>query len=633
MPSWLSNAFGKSERNASSNLIPQGAGSPAVKLLVRNKAEESKERHKRRVQELTQRLTHSQSAVENLSWWNLSSEEVAQVITLALRCSSLTTLYLDGNHLGSSFSGISTVLLSPSCHLTELTLTENSIGPGALKAIGNALRVNTTLLLLDLRNNNVAANGTDFDALKTLTDCLAGEYGTPGINYNRTLRSLDLSGNTLLDFGVMTIQPVLLKSPVISEFHLAHNNITSEGARLLLSALKGGYEVGARVCRMQLQGNDITPRELLKINEVLNKSVSKRRSWEANVQSRCKHGGARGPKMIISNNQIHGRGQTAIDERTEPLKRSEVKSMSDQSHTLTRTNALGSSGDVLCCTPPFSACLVFQIAKDVCRVDSPRDHYRAPRRAKSAPLGLFGLEGIFAFYDVSFQNHTVVRDVIRDGGGQRVRIYWLRSREEKLWRMAGAAAEIGDHVPQNASMIVKAGVQTAFRGDSENLKLDPAALFERLPDSAKSGLGIEDAEAWCKYVVRSEYYIKYEEITRFVPHLDKPFVRNASEISLFTINQFFNQHEPVEEPSNILLGGATRFFGDFDAENEAALRKRADQDADDATILSLKPETGTASFFRQTPGARILHDGEEVVSGVKYLLRTDVMYKALFDLD
>eukprot|EP00854_Cymbomonas_tetramitiformis_P010350 gene10350-12239_t len=237
--------------------------------------------------------------------------------------------------------------------------------------------------------------------------------------------------------------------------------------------------------------------------------------------------------------------------------------------------------------------------------------------------------------------------------------------------MAGAAAEIGDHVPQNASMIVKAGVQTAFRGDSENLKLDPAALFERLPDSAKSGLGIEDAEAWCKYVVRVsgtrgnarlqtvDYGLAenlYGRIQHFFPKsmwmkdhnksggehgkmkfwalagLNEGF-RWINEISLFTINQFFNQHEPVEEPSNILLGGATRFFGDFDAENEAALRKRADQDADDATILSLKPETGTASFFRQTPGARILHDGEEVVSGVKYLLRTDVMYKALFDLD
>eukprot|EP00854_Cymbomonas_tetramitiformis_P010091 gene10091-11943_t len=247
-----------------------------------------------------------------------------------------------------------------------------------------------------------------------------------------------------------------------------------------------------------------------------------------------------------------------------------------------------------------------------------------------------------------------------------------------------------DHVAQNASRIVKAGVQTAFKGDSGNLKLDPAALFERLPDSAKSGLGIEDAEAWCKYVVRvsgargnarlqtvdyglaeklygriqhffpklmwmkdhnksgGEHgkvkfwvltglnegfrWIKYEETTRFAPHLDKPFVRNANEISLFTINLFLNQHEPVEEPSNILLGGATRFFGDFDAENEAALRDKADQDADNAAILSLKPETGTASVFRQTPGARILHDGEEVVTGVKYLLRTDVMYKA-FDLE
>jgi hypothetical protein len=43
--------------------------------------------------------------------------------------------------------------------------------------------------------------------------------------------------------------------------------------------------------------------------------------------------------------------------------------------------------------------------------------------------------------------------------------------------------------------------------------------------------------------------------------------------------------------------------------------------------LSLQPETGACLVFRQPPGACLLHDGEEVRAGIKYLLRTDVMYR------
>ena len=41
----------------------------------------------------------------------------------------------------------------------------------------------------------------------------------------------------------------------------------------------------------------------------------------------------------------------------------------------------------------------------------------------------------------------------------------------------------------------------------------------------------------------------------------------------------------------------------------------------------MQPAPGAACVFRQPPGAQYRHDGELLATGVKYLLRTDVMYE------
>ena len=43
--------------------------------------------------------------------------------------------------------------------------------------------------------------------------------------------------------------------------------------------------------------------------------------------------------------------------------------------------------------------------------------------------------------------------------------------------------------------------------------------------------------------------------------------------------------------------------------------------------LAVAPEAGLAAVFRQPPEELLYHDGEELRRGVKYLLRTDVMYR------
>eukprot|EP00042_Codosiga_hollandica_P042102 m.382119 g.382119 ORF g.382119 m.382119 type:complete len:86 (-) comp56246_c1_seq2:33-290(-) len=80
-------------------------------------------------------------------------------------------------------------------------------------------------------------------------------------------------------------------------------------------------------------------------------------------------------------------------------------------------------------------------------------------------------------------------------------------------------------------------------------------------------------------------------------------------MSMFTLNIYMN-----EEFSR----GHTRFYD--------RLSKRHKREGTSGEILSVKPQTGLACVFRQPPGQSYAHDGDEVVDGVKYLFRSDVMF-------
>jgi prolyl 4-hydroxylase len=87
---------------------------------------------------------------------------------------------------------------------------------------------------------------------------------------------------------------------------------------------------------------------------------------------------------------------------------------------------------------------------------------------------------------------------------------------------------------------------------------------------------------------------RYDVGERFAPHYDGAFVRDEREASLLTLMVYLNEG---------FAGGATTFH-DFD--------------------VSVVPRTGMALLFQH----RILHEGCIVTSGVKYALRSDVMYRA-----
>jgi len=89
---------------------------------------------------------------------------------------------------------------------------------------------------------------------------------------------------------------------------------------------------------------------------------------------------------------------------------------------------------------------------------------------------------------------------------------------------------------------------------------------------------------------------RYKPGMRFAPHADGAFYRNEDEQSWYTFMVYLNDG---------FDGGHTTFL----VEPE----------------VSIKPERGMALFFQHP----LIHEGSVVHSGVKYVLRTDLMYSRL----
>lgn len=110
--------------------------------------------------------------------------------------------------------------------------------------------------------------------------------------------------------------------------------------------------------------------------------------------------------------------------------------------------------------------------------------------------------------------------------------------------------------------------------------------------------------------------LRYGPGMYFAPHMDGVYeTPDGSERSWLTVHLYLNGSPTVkadqtqlcqdEEP---LQGGATRFFG-FD---------EADK------VLDINPQTGACLVFQHRG---LVHSGEDVVSGTKYTMRTDIMFR------
>ena len=127
--------------------------------------------------------------------------------------------------------------------------------------------------------------------------------------------------------------------------------------------------------------------------------------------------------------------------------------------------------------------------------------------------------------------------------------------------------------------------------NNERLIYDSDDLAKELWDRVKEYVPKETYFGIANGLNERFRFYKYFPGQEFKPHQDGSYYRNIHEWSSFTFMIYLNDD---------MIGGETKFNYD-----------------------SIKPETGKALIFKH----ELVHSGSKVIEGVKYVLRTDVMYK------
>lgn len=127
--------------------------------------------------------------------------------------------------------------------------------------------------------------------------------------------------------------------------------------------------------------------------------------------------------------------------------------------------------------------------------------------------------------------------------------------------------------------------------NNERFIYDSVELAEELWERVKDFVPPETVYGKAMGLNERFRFYKYHSGQQFRLHQDGSYMRNIHEWSSFTFMIYLNED---------MKGGATRFMN-----------------------CSIQPKTGKALIFRH----ELVHEGCPVIEGIKYVLRTDVMYK------
>ena len=157
--------------------------------------------------------------------------------------------------------------LKTNTSLIALNLSNNNVEDKGAASLADALKTNTSLIELNLSNNNVEDEGAEAlaDALKRntslteldLSDIIVGDAGVASLadalKVNTSLVSLDLRYNEINAEGAEALADALKRNTSLTELNLSYNNVGDAGAASLADALK----VNTSLVLLDLRDNEI----------------------------------------------------------------------------------------------------------------------------------------------------------------------------------------------------------------------------------------------------------------------------------------------------------------------------------------------------------------------------------------
>eukprot|EP01124_Arcella_intermedia_P022985 TRINITY_DN3547_c0_g1_i1.p1 TRINITY_DN3547_c0_g1~~TRINITY_DN3547_c0_g1_i1.p1 ORF type:complete len:286 (+),score=69.08 TRINITY_DN3547_c0_g1_i1:127-984(+) len=168
--------------------------------------------------------------------------------------------------------------------------------------------------------------------------------------------------------------------------------------------------------------------------------------------------------------------------------------------------------------------------------------------------------------------------------------------------------------------------QKKYRNNSRCVVLSPQIsehIWKRLKDfispivvekndNKQVGMGFKLEGEWLPFGLNPCWRIcKYTPGGHFGPHYDGAYWKNTSERSLMTLNIYLNGD---------FEGGTTNFL----SENQTlSLTDNMFRASPENILFKVTPQAGTALIFNHM----ILHEGDVLQSNVKYIMRSDIMFR------
>lgn len=180
----------------------------------------------------------------------------------------LKTLHVEGCQMTGRVHLIMVAALKTNTHLTDLFLGNNRLVADDMIHLGNVLKLNNTLQLLDIRDNNIQDDGVRFifegllEQQRGLSNLVLwnnritpqGMHAVAAVlPFHETLETLNLGCNRIESQGCQILKPGLLASKTLLRLGLVNCRVTCEGA-IALAEVVGDNAI---LERLDVRDNDI----------------------------------------------------------------------------------------------------------------------------------------------------------------------------------------------------------------------------------------------------------------------------------------------------------------------------------------------------------------------------------------